>query len=60
MTNVSYIARNPLDVEELRADVAGSVSIPGNPDWDEVRLLLVDSYRKVAPKKLVAQLEAGL
>ena len=47
MTNVSYIARNPLDVEELRTDVAGSVSIPGNPDWDEVRLawnLAVDQH----------------
>ena len=31
-----------------------------DPDWDEVRLLLADSYRKVAPKTLVAELEAQL
>ena len=29
-------------------------------DWDEIRLLLADSYRKVAPKKLIAQLEDHL
>lgn len=29
-------------------------------DWDEVRLLLADSYRKVGPKKLIAELEASL
>jgi hypothetical protein len=27
-------------------------------DWDEVRGILTDSYRKVAPKTLVKQLEA--
>ena len=28
-------------------------------DWDEVREILLDAYRKVAPKVLAAQLEAG-
>ena len=28
-------------------------------DWDEVRSILIDSYRKVAPKKLVALLDAA-
>lgn len=27
-------------------------------DWDEVRAILTDSYRKVAPKTLVEQLDA--
>lgn len=27
-------------------------------DWDEVRAILTDSYRKVAPKTLVKQLDA--
>ncbi|MDH3684282.1 MAG: MmcQ/YjbR family DNA-binding protein [Acidimicrobiia bacterium] len=26
-------------------------------DWDEVELLLIDSYRMTAPKKLIAQLD---
>ncbi len=28
-------------------------------DWDEIREILADSYRKVAPKTLVKQLDAG-
>lgn len=28
-------------------------------DWDEVREILTDSYRKVAPKTLVRQLDEG-
>lgn len=28
-------------------------------DWDEIRALVEDAYRVVAPAKLVAQLEAG-
>jgi predicted DNA-binding protein (MmcQ/YjbR family) len=30
-----------------------------NPDWDEVADLLRDSYRLIAPKKLVAVLDQG-
>ena len=29
-----------------------------NPDWSEVKELMMDSYRLVAPKKLAAQLKA--
>lgn len=29
-------------------------------DWDEVRQIILDSYRKVGPKKLIAQLESQL
>ena len=29
-------------------------------DWDEIRSILADSYRKVAPKKLIAELEVML
>jgi len=30
-----------------------------SPDWDEVRAILTDAYRKVAPKTLVARLDAA-
>ncbi|MDD7935443.1 MmcQ/YjbR family DNA-binding protein [Actinomycetospora straminea] len=30
---------------------------PGGPDWDEVRGVVTDAYRCVAPKRLVAQLD---
>ncbi|MGH3906219.1 MAG: MmcQ/YjbR family DNA-binding protein [Pseudonocardiaceae bacterium] len=30
---------------------------PGEPDWDEVAELVLDSYRLVAPKRLAAQLD---
>jgi hypothetical protein len=36
------------------------VRLERDVDWDEIRLLLADSYRKVGPKKLVAELEAQL
>jgi hypothetical protein len=32
------------------------VRLDRDVDWDEVRQILIDSYRKVAPRKLVAQL----
>jgi hypothetical protein len=38
----------------LRLDVE-----PGGPDWDEVREVVTDAYRLIAPKRLVAQLDAG-
>lgn len=31
---------------------------PGGPDWDEVREVVTDAYRHVAPRRLVAQLGA--
>ena len=34
------------------------VRLDRDVDWDEVRGILTDSYRKVAPKTLVKQLEA--
>ena len=33
------------------------VRLDRDVDWDEVRQIILDSYRKVGPKKLVAQLE---
>lgn len=33
------------------------VRLDRDVDWDEIRGILTDSFRKVAPKKLVAQLE---
>ncbi|WP_285654297.1 MmcQ/YjbR family DNA-binding protein [Actinomycetospora sp. NBRC 106375] len=33
----------------LRLDVE-----PGGPDWDEVRAVVTDAYRVIAPKRLVA------
>jgi hypothetical protein len=36
------------------------VRLDRDVDWDEVRAILADSYRKVGPKGLVAQLEAQL
>ena len=35
----------------VRLDVAG-------PDWDEIAEIVTDAYRQVAPKKLVALLDA--
>lgn len=34
------------------------VRLDRDVDWDEVAEILADSYRKVAPKRLVAQMEA--
>ena len=34
------------------------VRLDRDVDWDEVRAILTDSYRKVAPKTLVKQLDA--
>ena len=36
------------------------VRLETDVDWDEIELILADSYRKVAPKKLIAALEAQL
>lgn len=33
------------------------VRLDRSPDWDEVRAILTDAYRKVAPKTLVARLD---
>ena len=39
MTNVlQTLEREPLEIEPLRANVAGSVSVPGDADWDQARL----------------------
>ena len=38
----------------LRLDVE-----PGGPDWDEVREVVTDAYRHIAPRTLVARLDAG-
>ena len=35
------------------------VRLDRDVDWDEVRQIVLDSYRKVAPKRLLAQLEAA-
>ncbi len=35
------------------------VDLAVDPDWDEVREILVDAYRCVAPKTLVRQLDDG-
>jgi predicted DNA-binding protein (MmcQ/YjbR family) len=34
------------------------VRLDGKPDWDEVAELVEESYRLIAPKRLVAQLDA--
>ncbi|GAA4940301.1 hypothetical protein EV188_106267 [Actinomycetospora succinea] len=31
----------------------------GGPDWDEVREVVADAYRVIAPKKLAARLDEG-
>jgi hypothetical protein len=38
----------------MRLDLA-----PEGPDWDEVGEVITDAYRLVAPKNLVARLDAG-
>jgi hypothetical protein len=35
------------------------VRLDGDVDWDELTAVCVDAYRTVAPKKLVALLDAG-
>ncbi|MGN6607649.1 MAG: MmcQ/YjbR family DNA-binding protein [Jatrophihabitans sp.] len=35
------------------------VRIDDDPDWDEAELLIRDAYRQIAPKRLLAQLDAG-
>ncbi len=35
------------------------VRVDGRPDWAEVRAVCVEAYRTVAPKRLVAQLDAA-
>ena len=35
------------------------VRLDRDPDWDEVTAIVLEAYRSVAPKKLLAQLDAG-
>lgn len=35
-----------------------AMRLEGKVDWDEVRVLLVEGYRMVAPKRALAQLDA--
>jgi hypothetical protein len=35
------------------------VRLDRDPDWDEIAIILEDAYRKVAPKRLAALLDAG-
>lgn len=48
-----YFSRGPWDDRLGRI----AVVIGATTDWDEVAELVTDSYRQVAPKKLVAQLD---
>jgi predicted DNA-binding protein (MmcQ/YjbR family) len=45
----------------FRASRAGRdrivVVLTGNTDWEEIRQLVTDSYRILAPKKLTARLD---
>ena len=52
-TGHPYFSRGPWDDRLGRVAVA----IEATTDWDEVAELVTDSYRQVAPKKLVAQLD---
>jgi len=36
------------------------VRLTGETDWEEIRELVTDSYRRLAPKKLIAVLEEGM
>jgi hypothetical protein len=33
--------------------------LDGDPDWTEIAEIVEDSYRMIAPKRLVAQLDQG-
>ena len=69
--NVSTLASLRADPDERRALVEGGhpyfavgssanglgVVIDGDTDWDELDELVIESYRAVAPKKLVALLD---
>ncbi len=35
------------------------VRLDGNVDWDEITAICRDAYRAIAPKTLVAELDAG-
>ena len=35
------------------------VRIDRDPDWDEIAAIVADAYRLVAPKQLIAQLDAS-
>jgi hypothetical protein len=35
------------------------VELDEEPDWDEVAAICADAYRQVAPKRLIAMLDAG-
>jgi hypothetical protein len=35
------------------------IRLDGNPDWTEIAEIVEDSYRMIAPKRLVAQLDRG-
>lgn len=39
--------------------IAAWLDPSGNPDWDEIAAIIDESYRLVAPKRLVAQLDDG-
>lgn len=49
-----YFSRGPWDERLGRI----AVVIEATTDWDEVAELVTDSYRRTAPKKLVAELDA--
>jgi predicted DNA-binding protein (MmcQ/YjbR family) len=50
-----YFSRGPWDDRLGRI----AVLIEATTDWDEITELVTDSYRLTAPKKLIAQLDAG-
>ena len=39
--------------------IAACLDLERNPDWDEIAAIIDESYRLVAPKRLVARLDAG-
>jgi len=49
-----YFSRGPWDERLGRI----AVLIEATTDWDEIAELVTDSYRRTAPKKLVARLDA--
>ena len=56
MTNVLHtLEREPLDIEPLRARVAGSVSVPGDADWDEAR----QAWNLAVDQRPAAVVQAG-
>ncbi len=49
-----YFSREPWDERLGRI----AVVIEATTDWDEIAELVTDSYRRTAPKKLVARLDS--